>query len=72
MTPGGSGWLNWQAVDDLLPGSSVIDAVLELDAQVRQAEQRLAADVFQARHAGQGDFQRNGDLPFDLLGGGAG
>ena len=40
--------------------------------QVAQAEQRLAVDLLQAGHAGERHFQGNGDLPLDLLGGGAG
>jgi hypothetical protein len=57
-----------EAVDDLLAGLLEIDAVLELVAQVRQAEQRLGAGVLQAGHAGQRHLQRGGDLALDLLG----
>ena len=64
--------LRRQPVDDLLAGLLVVVAVLELQAQERQAEQRFGADVFQVGHAGHGHFQRHGDLALDLLGGGAG
>jgi len=40
--------------------------------EVAQAEQRLAVDLLQARHAEESHFQRDGDLPLDLQGGGAG
>ena len=61
-----------EAVDDLLLGLVVVAAVVELVAEVRQAEQRLAAGRVQAGHAGEGDLERDGDLPFDLLGARAG
>jgi hypothetical protein len=49
-----------------------VNPVLELVAQVGQAEQRFAARVFQTGHPRKGDLEGNGDLTFDLLGRGAG
>jgi len=40
--------VNCQPVQHFLPGEQVIDAVLELDAQMGQAEQRLAARHLEA------------------------
>ncbi len=56
-----------QSVDDLLSRLFEVVAVLELAAQVRQAEQRLGAQILQVRHAGQGDFQRHGDQTLHLV-----
>ena len=36
--------------------------------EITQAKQRLAVDFFEARHAGERDFQGDRDLPFDLQG----
>ena len=64
--------LRRQPVDDLLTRLLVFVAVLELQAQERQAEERLGADVFQIWHPRHGHFHRHRDLAFDLRGGGAG
>ena len=71
MTPGGTlGEL--KAVDDFLTGLVVDDAVLELVAQVGQAEEGFAAGGLESGHAGEGDFQGDGDLALDLFGGAPG
>ena len=58
---------SWRAV---LIG--VLAAVVPGHLEVAEAEQRLAVDLLQAGHAGERHFQGDGDLPLDLLGGGAG
>src|SRR5262249_9486155 len=56
-----------EAIDDLLLGTLVVEAVLKLIAKVGQAKQRLAGRVLQSRHAGQSDFEWNRDLTFHLF-----
>ena len=58
------------AVDHFLPGRVVgeVAAVVPGHLEVGEAEERLAIDFLQARHAGERHFQRDGDLPLDLLG----
>ena len=46
----------------------MVDAVIELIAQMRQTKERLAARVLQTLHACQGHFQGNGNLPLHFLG----
>ena len=58
-----------QAVDHFLAGAIIIDAIVKLVAEVRQAEQGFAARVFQTWHACQGDLQRDGYPPLHLFGG---
>ncbi len=60
-----------QPVEHLEAGAKIVRAVIELVAQMRQAEQRFAARVVEPRHAGQRDLQRDRHLPLDLLGRGA-
>ena len=59
-----------QPVDDLLPARlvGVIAAVVPVHLEVAQAVERLAANRIQPGHAGEGDFQRDGDLAFDFFG----
>src|SRR5438874_2228785 len=60
------------AVDDLLPGPLEVDAVVELVAEVGEAEEGLAAGVVEPGQAGERHLQRDGHLPLDLLGAGPG
>ena len=68
VTPGGNCCVNCRRLMTSCRASLVTEAVLELAAQVRQAEQRLAAQILETGHARQGHFQRNRDLTLDLLG----
>ena len=71
VTPAGSGCESGgQAVDDFLPAGfvSVVAAVVPVHLEVAQAVERLAADRTEPRHAGERDFQRDGDLALDFFG----
>ena len=59
-------------IDDFLAGGVVLVAVLELAAQVAEAEHRLGTQVRQAGHARQRHLQRHRHLTLDLLGRAAG
>ncbi len=58
-----------QAVDHFLPGRivGVLAAVMPRHLEVTESEQRLAIDLLQAGHARERHFERDGDLPLDLL-----
>ncbi len=56
-------------VDHFLPSREIVGGVVVPGhLQVAEAEERLAIDLLQAGHAGEGHFQGDGDLPLDLLG----
>ncbi len=56
-----------QPVQHILLRLVEVHAIIELAAQMSQLEQRAAAGVGQARHAGQRSFQRNRDQPLDFF-----
>ena len=57
-----------EAVDDLLARVLVVGPPSEVALHVREAEQRLRPDVFEAGHPGEADLERDRDVALDLLG----
>ena len=58
-----------QTLVDKLPGEVDVGSIVEGDDHLRQAELGDRTHIFQARQPADRLFDRQGDLPFDLLGG---
>ena len=66
--PSGS-WASPEAFVNLLPGEVDVGPVLEDGDDLREAELRDGADLFEPFEAPEGLLDGEGDLPLDLLGG---
>jgi hypothetical protein len=57
------------AIDHFLPGGLVrpLTAVMPVHLQVAQAEQGLAVNALEARHAAERHFEREGNLTFHFF-----